>query len=90
MYVALNDSVRPELTFRRNISLQFIFSPLFPAHFRLRTCKRTCKLYRPERILIKQKTYKTETEAFAVKCDKTLFQEKNLRNYNRKYTISKF
>ena len=76
MYVVLNDSQRPELTFRCNISLRIISSPLFPPDFRLATWKRTCKLYRTESILIKQIPYKAEIEAFAGKGDNTLFQEK--------------
>jgi len=67
MYVVLNDSQRPELTIWRNISFPVFSSRLFTPDLPLTACKRTCKLYKTERILIKQTPYKAEIEAFAGK-----------------------
>ena len=67
MYVVLNDSQRPELTICCNTSFPVISSRLFTPDLRLTACKRTCKLYRTERILIKQTPYKAEIEASAGK-----------------------
>ena len=71
MYVVSNDSQMPELTVMRITSFPATSSP----DFRL-TCKGIRKLYRTERILIKQIPYKAENKAFSGKGDTSLFQEK--------------
>ena len=54
MYIVLNDSQGPESTIRRAISFP-VFSSLFlPADLRLTPWKGTGKVYKTERILIKQ------------------------------------
>jgi len=70
MYVVSNDSQMPELTVMRTASF-----PATSPDFRF-TCKGTRKLYRTERILIKQIPYKAENKTFSGKGDTSLFQEK--------------